>query len=185
MLRRAVRVLAAVALGAFLCLAPGAGCPGRVEKGALAPGFSLGATGGRTVSLADYRGKKFVILYFFGSASEAADALEARQFRDDYPELSRKEAEVIGVAAEPVAALDQFARRESLPFPLASDPDGAAARAYGVAVHGGRSVRATFVMDKEGVVRYVNYRVMLATQLVELNQVLNTLLGEEVKRRNR
>ena len=95
-----------------------------------APDFTLSATGGRTVSLAALKGKPFV-LYFYPKADTPGCTKEAQAFEEALPAMSEVGIDVIGVSKDPMKALEKFAEKYTLTFPLASDPEGAVVEAYG------------------------------------------------------
>jgi peroxiredoxin Q/BCP len=135
--------------------APAAPPPG-VAEGDAAPAFSLAATGGRTVSLAAMKGKAFV-LYFFPKADTPGCTTEACAFNEALTQFKGLGIEVIGVSPDKMPALEKFAEKHALTFPLASDPDGATAKAYGAwgeKVFMGRKsvglIRSTFLVDAKG-----------------------------------
>src|SRR5207253_1346098 len=73
----------------------------RMQPGDRAPDFELPATGptdGGKVRLADFRGKKTVVLYFYPKDQTPGCIAEACSFRDDYEDFSAAGAEVIGVS---------------------------------------------------------------------------------------
>jgi peroxiredoxin Q/BCP len=98
--------------------------------GAPAPAFSLAATGERTVSLAGLKGKPFV-LYFYPKADTPGCTKEACGFEEALPDLSKTGVTVIGVSKDSLKALEKFAAKFNLTFPLASDPEGKTIEAYG------------------------------------------------------
>ncbi|WP_298284085.1 peroxiredoxin [Acidocella sp.] len=98
--------------------------------GAPAPDFSLPATGGRGVSLASLRGKPFVI-YFYPRADTPGCTKEACAFQSGLPDFSALGVTVIGVSKDSMKALEKFAEKYSLAFPLASDPAATTIAAYG------------------------------------------------------
>lgn len=107
------------------------------------------------VRLHDLLGKTLVI-YFYPKDETAGCTAEACSFRDSYEDFKAAGAEVIGISADSVASHDKFAAHHRLPFVLLSDPAAAARKAFGV----GKTLgllpgRATFVFDKQGVVRHV------------------------------
>jgi peroxiredoxin Q/BCP len=70
-------------------------------------------------------------------------------FRDFSSRFTDKHAQVLGVSTDDLETQTRFAKSLNLPFPLAADPKGEAAEAYGVKV-GGYAARATFVIDPAG-----------------------------------
>lgn len=121
-----------------------------------APDFSAETHDGRTISLAEFRGKHVVVLYFYPKDGTRMCTAEACSFRDSFEDFSQAGAVVIGVSADTLERHRTFAARERLPFTLLSDTDGKLRKAFGVPsilwmVPG----RVTFVIDKRGVVRHV------------------------------
>ena len=128
--------------------------------GAEAPDFTMQASGGRSVSLASLRGRP-VVLYFYPKADTSGCTKEACGFEEKLPELAGLGLEVIGVSKDPMKALDRFAEKYKLTFPLASDQEGVA-EAYGVWVEKqmyGRKYmgmeRTTFLIDAKGKIAQV------------------------------
>lgn len=95
-----------------------------------APDFTMPATGGRTVSLAAMKGRPFV-LYFYPRADTPGCTKEAQAFEENLSAMTDIGLDVIGVSKDPMEALEKFAGKYTLTFPLASDPDGAVVQAYG------------------------------------------------------
>jgi peroxiredoxin Q/BCP len=102
-----------------------------LAQGDKAPAFSLPASGGRTLSSAALLGKPYV-LYFYPKADTSGCTKEALAFQEHLAQFAAKGAEIIGVSRDPLKALDKFAQKYTLTFPLASDEAGALTEAYGV-----------------------------------------------------
>ncbi len=100
-----------------------------VTEGAPAPEFRMPATGGREVSLAALRGRT-VVLYFYPKADTPGCTKEACAFQEALPALGKIGAEVIGVSRDKMPALEKFAAKFGLSFPLASDEAGDVSAAY-------------------------------------------------------
>jgi peroxiredoxin Q/BCP len=127
-----------------------------VRSGDPAPDFDLPDRNGRTVRLADYRGKKPVVLYFYPKDDTPGCTAEACNFRDQYQAFQDAGAEVIGVSSDSAESHGRFADKHRLPFVLLADKGGALRKRYGVpATLGVLPGRVTFVIDRDGVVRHV------------------------------
>lgn len=100
-----------------------------LTEGATAPDFTMPATGGRTVALKDLKGKPFV-LYFYPRADTPGCTKEACAFQNNLPDFSKLGVTVIGVSKDSMKALEKFAAKYGLAFPLASDPDSRVIEAY-------------------------------------------------------
>jgi peroxiredoxin Q/BCP len=127
-----------------------------VNEGDKAPDFSMPTDGGGSVSLKDLKGR-WVVLYFYPRDDTPGCTKEACGFRDSIADFEKVDATVIGVSRDSVAKHDKFKAKYDLPFPLASDEDGAVCQAYGVWVeknmYGKKSMgieRSTFLIDPEG-----------------------------------
>lgn len=127
-----------------------------VEESAPAPDFSMPATGGRTVSLAGMKGRPFV-LYFYPKADTPGCTKEACAFQESLTQFNKVGAEVIGVSKDKMPALEKFAAKYQLKFPLASDAETRVAEAYGTwvekSMYGRKYMgleRSTFLIDKDG-----------------------------------
>ena len=94
------------------------------------------------------------MIFFYPKDDTLGCTIESCAFRDAYKDFIAAGAEVIGISADPVASHLRFREKYSLPFILASDVAGETAHAYGVA-NGplGLPGRATFIIDKGGIVR--------------------------------
>jgi len=126
------------------------------KEGDPAPKFRLPSGNGEYVSLDDFLGKKNVVLYFYPKDKSAGCTREACSFRDSYSNFKDLNAEIIGVSSDGQKTHDRFAKDQRLPFPLLSDSDGSLRRAYGVKPTVGLIPgRATFVIDKHGIIRHI------------------------------
>jgi len=139
-----------------------------LEPGQPAPDFTLPTDGGGSVSLAALRGR-LVVLYFYPKDDTSGCTKEACAFRDQLPDFSAADAVVIGVSKDGPKSHDRFKAKYALPFTLASDEDTAVAQAYGVwvekSLYGRKYMgmdRATFLIDRAGLIRAVWHKVKVA-----------------------
>ena len=126
------------------------------QPGAPAPDFQLPSTQG-ALRLSDVTASGKVVLAFYQEDNTPLCSSVLSVLKEDYDLVRQLRAEVVAVSADGLEAHEEFARRlGGLPFPLVSDRDLEAARAYGVLDDGGkRSRRAVFVIDKGGMVLHV------------------------------
>ncbi|WP_210573914.1 peroxiredoxin [Streptomyces sp. GESEQ-4] len=128
-----------------------------IQVGDKAPDFELKDNHGRTVRLSELRGDKNVVLLFYPFAFTGVCTGELCELRDNLPKFTDRDTQLLAVSNDSIHTLRVFAEQESLEYPLLSDfwPHGEASRAYGVFDEDkGCAVRGTFVIDKEGVVRW-------------------------------
>jgi thioredoxin-dependent peroxiredoxin len=102
-----------------------------VVAGAKAPNFTLPRDGGGTVSLADFAGRK-VVLYFYPRADTPGCTKEAIEFSRLKAEFSRAGADILGVSADPLKALDAFKSKHKITVALGSDETHKMLAVYGV-----------------------------------------------------
>tara|TARA_B100001123_G_scaffold138724_1_gene161222 strand:+ start:2405 stop:2863 length:459 start_codon:yes stop_codon:yes gene_type:complete len=127
-----------------------------VEKGSLAPDFTLLADDGTEVSLSDLRGKK-VLLYFYPKDDTPGCTIQACDLRDEVATLAEMGVLVLGVSPDSVASHVRFRKKFNLTFPLLADVDHEVAEAYGVwrekvnfGVKALGIVRSSFLIDEAG-----------------------------------
>ena len=92
--------------------------------GDTAPNFRLATSNSSYVSLADFLGKKNVVVYFYPKDFTQGCTAEACSFRDSYESFKDLGAEVIGISSDGQNSHRDFAQQHHLPFILLSDADG-------------------------------------------------------------
>jgi mycoredoxin-dependent peroxiredoxin len=128
-----------------------------VDVGQQAPDFTLKNQFGAPVSLADYRGEKNVVLVFFPKAFTAPCTTELCAIAEEKQHFDTDDTVVLGVSTDADASLKAFAESSDLQYQLLSDhwPHGRVAELFGAFLpERGFATRATFVIDKAGVVRW-------------------------------
>jgi peroxiredoxin Q/BCP len=132
-----------------------------LQEGDKAPEFTANDQNGKTVSLADYKGKT-VVLYFYPKDDTPGCTAEACDFRDNYQFLAAQGFEVIGVSTDDEKSHKKFETKYSLPFVLIADADQQIVNSYGVWVeknmYGKKYMgtqRTTFIIDPEGTISHI------------------------------
>lgn len=150
-----------------------------LEPGDTAPDFSLPDQNGSTRSLADYRGKR-VVLFVYPAAMTPGCTTEACDFRDSLAPLQAAGYEVLGLSPDTPEKQAKFAERDSLSYPLLSDPDKDTLVAYGA--YGEKKlygklvqgvIRSTFVIDEEGKIVSAQYNVKATGHVGRVRKLLN------------
>jgi len=133
--------------------------------GSMAPDFTLPADDGSMVRLSDLRGRR-VVLYFYPKDDTPGCTTQACGFRDNYVEISEKDAVVFGISPDGVNSHVRFRTKFDLPFHLLADEDHKVAELYGVwgekSMYGKTYfgiIRSHFVIDEEGKIAEVRYHV--------------------------
>jgi len=127
-----------------------------VKVGDRAPEFSAKSYDGKTIHLADFLGKRALVLFFYPKDGTAICTQQACAFRDSYERFIKAGAEVIGVSSDNEDSHRSFARQHKLSFPLISDTDGSLRKAF--AVPKTMSLlpgRVTYVIDRAGIIRRI------------------------------
>jgi peroxiredoxin (alkyl hydroperoxide reductase subunit C) len=132
-----------------------------VKVGDIAPDFALPAVGGERVSLRQYQGKKNVVLSFVPAAwtPVCSDQWPGYNIAKDL--FDKHDAILLGITVDNIPTLYAWTKQMSdsgLWFPVLSDfyPHGAVSARYGVLRSNGTSERALFVIDKKGIIRYID-----------------------------
>jgi mycoredoxin-dependent peroxiredoxin len=128
-----------------------------IEVGAVAPDFALKDQNNQEVRLSDFRGRRNVLLVFYPLAFTGTCQGELCAVRDNLSDFANEDVQVLTVSVDSPYSHKVWADREGYDFPLLSDfwPHGAVAQAYGVFnEERGFSNRGTFLIDRDGVVRF-------------------------------
>jgi peroxiredoxin len=123
-----------------------------------APDFTLRDQHGREVSLSSFAGEKAVLVVFYPFAFSGVCTGELTGFRDRLGDFETDDTTLLAISCDPLYTQRAFADRDGIFFPLLTDfwPHGAVAAAYGVLDESaGCATRSSFVVDKEGLVRWV------------------------------
>jgi peroxiredoxin Q/BCP len=136
-----------------------------LKVGDKAPAFSLQGSDGKTHSLADYKGKKAVVLAWFPKAFTGGCTAECKSFRENSDKIKPLNVAYFTASVDTPELNKKFAESLDLDYPILSDPTSEVAKAYGV-VHEGRPVaeRWTFYIDKDGVIREIDKKVQGRTK---------------------
>ena len=124
--------------------------------GTVAPDFTLASTSGEKVTLSALRGRP-VLLAFFPLAFTSTCTTELCAFSDDWDVFGERAVHVLPISVDSVPTLKEFKAKYEMKVDLLSDFKREASRAYGV-LHEERfhSLRAYFLVDAEGIVRWVH-----------------------------
>ena len=125
--------------------------------GSPAPSFTLKDQFGAEVSLADFKGKKNVVVVFIPFAFTGTCTGELCALRDDISAFQNDGVQLLAISCDSIFTQKVFAEQEGYKFPVLADfwPHGEVAKAFGVFnADLGCALRGTFIIDKEGIVRW-------------------------------
>lgn len=153
-----------------------------LQIGQQAPAFTLYDSEKNKVSLADFKGKN-ILLLFFPQAFTSVCTAELCETRDNIAAYNEANAQVFGISVDSIFTLNKFKAEQSLNFPLLSDFNKEASTAYDsiytdwIFNMKGVSKRAAFIIDKDGVIRYAEVLENAGEQpnFAAIRQTLSTL----------
>lgn len=137
-----------------------------LKPGDSAPDFELPDADMEIVRLADFRNTRGVVLYFYLRDNTPGCTAEGIEFSDLEAEFAGLDCVVLGVSRDDCISHGAFRDKHGISVRLLADKDCQACRAYGVLVNKEvdgvmrESVqRSTFVIDRQGTIRYALYGV--------------------------
>ena len=111
-------------------------------------------------ALSDYRGEKNVVLAFYPKAFTPGCTAQLCGYRDEIEDFASADTAIVAISVDTQEESDKFREEYNLPFPVVGDADHAIVKAYGApVVEFGEmelSKRSVYLIDKEGVVRYID-----------------------------
>ena len=128
-----------------------------LKVGDVAPDFTLKTGKREDWHLADFRGKKNVVLAFVPYAFSRVCSAQLPSYEAELDRFKDYDTEVVSISMDSIHALNAWSKSMGTTFPLLSDfyPQGQAVDAYGVRNQLGMPERALFVIDKEGIIRHI------------------------------
>jgi len=123
--------------------------------GEIAPDFTLPGTGGRSYSLSEYRGQPVVLVFYPGDNTPVCTK-QLTSYTENIGQFNGVGAQVLAISPQSVESHEAFAAKHGFTFPLLADTDKKVAGQYGTLGPLGYPRRSVFVVDGDGVVRYVH-----------------------------
>ena len=150
-----------------------------IEVGEAAPDFTLpGVCDGerRDYTLSEYRGRKVVLAFYPGDNTPGCTR-QMCSYRDDFSKFDESGAVLLGISPQDVDSHEKWAEKRGFHFPLLADTDKQVIELYGV--RGGKLIavkRSVFVVGPDGIVRFVDRKVVGAT-FVSADKLVPVLAG--------
>ncbi len=128
-----------------------------LKVGDVAPDFTLKTNNREDWRLSDFRGKKNVVLAFVPFAFSKVCSAQLPSYEAELDRFKDFDAEVVSISMDSTHALNAWAKSMNTSFPLLSDfyPQGKVVDLYGLRNPAGMSNRAVLVIDKEGIIRFI------------------------------
>ena len=152
-----------------------------LKEGAKAPPIHLQTDADQPFDLSAKKGTN-VVLYFYPKADTPGCTVEAHEFDNALSKIAKHDAEVYGISPDTPKAQTKFKEKCGLKLPLLCDVEKKVAEAYGVWVEKsmyGKTYmgieRATFLVDKGGIVRHIWRKVKVENHVKEVLAAVKTL----------
>lgn len=126
-----------------------------LRVGDVAPSFKAPGTGDRVYGIEEFRGQPVVLVFYPGDATPVCTA-QLNSYNDGLSGLSELNAAVLAISPQDVVSHERFRAAHGFDFPLLYDEDRKIGEMYDVLGPLGFYRRSVFVVDAEGVLRYVN-----------------------------
>jgi len=125
-----------------------------MKIGEIAPDFTLPDQDRGRFNLSQHLGKGPIVIFFYPKDDSPVCTAEACAFRDRFQVFQTMGAMVVGISSDPEDSHQAFAAKNKLPYTLLSDEKGEVRSAFGVPKKlGFMPGRATYILDKQGIVR--------------------------------
>jgi peroxiredoxin len=155
-----------------------------LKVGDEAPDFSLRSIGGLTISLRENLEKRNVVIAFFPAAWTPVCSEQFSDYNKAKDMFVKNDAILLGISTDNTPTLYSWTKNMcgsdgSLWFPVLSDfhPHGTVAKEYGVLRSDGLSERALFVIDKKGIIRFIDiHDINKKPSLAKLQKALEDLI---------
>ncbi len=147
-----------------------------ITVGTTAPDFTLKDQDQKDVSLGAYKGRKNVVLAFYPLDWSPVCTTENKCLNDDFSKFESANAEVLGISRDSIYSHKAWQEALDIKHNLLSDMNGEVAQKYGMWLGDkGITKRATVIIDKEGVVKFVKVQEILTAR--DDNEILEALKG--------
>lgn len=148
-----------------------------LKVGDPAPDFTLASHLDSDITLSDLRGKA-VVMAFFPLAWTPVCTVQIPSYEADLGQFVNLNAQILSISVDSVPSLKAWTKTfGAIHYPVLSDfyPHGAVAQKYGVLLPDGRAERAIFIIDEEGIIRYIDVHDIG-------QQPINAVLFNEIKK---
>lgn len=147
-----------------------------LRVGAPAPDFAVTDSNGNSRKLAELRGQKNLLLTFFPKCFTGGCAGHLASLQQSLPEFARVNTEVWAVSVDPIPEQTAFAAKLGLQFPLLPDTNRELSLLYGAVQNkNDMAARQSILIDKTGVVRWIDTDVHTQTHGVDALSVIKEL----------
>ena len=172
--------MAGLVLG-FATLAFAQAPAAELKVGDKAPNFKLQASDGKTYNLADFAGKKAVVVAWFPAAFTKGCTVECKSLAMNGDKIRQYDVAYFMASVDPIEKNTDFAKAQEADFPLLSDPTKEVATAYGVLNARGTANRWTFYVGKDGRILAIDKTIKVETSAEDMVAKLGELNVSKAK----
>ena len=152
-----------------------------LKVGDKAPNFKLQASDGKTYNLADFAGKKAVVVAWFPAAFTKGCTVECKSLAMNGDKIRQYDVAYFMASVDPIEKNTDFAKAQEADFPLLSDPTKEVATAYGVLNARGTANRWTFYIGKDGRILAIDKTIKVDTSAEDMVAKLGELNVSKAK----
>ena len=152
----------------------------KIQINKKAPDFKLASTSNKIFKLSGI--KSGVVMYFYPKDNTPGCTLEGQDFRDNYKEFTKLNAEILGVSRDSIKSHENFKDKQGFPFQLLSDPDEVMCKSFDVmrekSMYGKKYIgvdRSTFLINSKGLVVKEWRSVKVKGHVLEVLQALKEI----------
>ena len=146
-----------------------------LKVGDKAPNFKLQGSDGKTYNLADFAGKKAVVVAWFPAAFTKGCTIECKSLAMNGDKIHQFDVAYFMASVDPIEKNTDFAKAQEADFPLLSDPTKDVATAYGVLNPRGTALRWTFYLGKDGRILAIDKAIKVDTSAEDMVAKLGEL----------
>src|SRR6187549_1486020 len=146
-----------------------------LKVGDKAPNFKLQASDGKTYNLADFAGKKAVVVAWFPAAFTKGCTVECKSLAMNGDKIRQYDVAYFMASVDPIEKNTDFAKAQEADFPLLSDPTKEVATSYGVLNPRGTATRWTFYIGKDGRILAIDKAIKVDTSAEDMVAKLGEL----------
>ena len=144
-----------------------------LEVGDVAPDFTLPGTSGQNYTLSQFRGQTVVLVFYPGDATMVCTK-QLCSYNQELQQFKKVNAQILAISAQDMASHEDFSAAQGFEFPLLSDTDKTVANLYSVIGLLGLPRRSVFVIDANGVIKYV-HRALLGLTFRPVSELIEAV----------
>ena len=144
-----------------------------IEVGDIAPDFTLLGTSNKSYTLSQFRGQTVVLVFYPGDETLVCTR-QLCSYNNELKQFTEVNAQILAISAQDIASHESFSAKQGFKFPLLADTEKTVANLYSVIGPLGLPRRSLFVIDGNGVVKYV-HRALLGVTFRPVSELIEAV----------